>query len=752
MTGGGGSAILVNQRNFLSTKINEISVPKNLELVWVKVVPKQRMQVKIFIICGIYSKPSSKMKTKLNDHIAMNYHLLKSKYESARFIFLGDFNDFKPDIILQLSPQLRQTIHYPTCGSHTLDLLITDLHRDYHPPLQDPPLLPDDPVGARPSDHLCNLYLPSTVQGVKSNRQYKIVTVRPLKQSQINSLGEILVNENWNHVIDQNDVNDKLEAFSNYIEMILDKIAPLKKIKIACDDPAWINVRIKSEIRKRNREFDKNGKSVKWKELHNKCKKMCKSAKKNFARKFIDDLKDKDPRSWMTAMKKLGRANHENDDNKLHFENETKSDKEITDEISSYFANISRNFTPLDRSLFPLLLPPDAPFVSEVPNIPEEHEVFTLLRTSKKTASVPYDLPIAFVKEFTPEITRPVYDIFRKSIMSGTYPSRWKTEFVSPHPKILPPKSYQDLRNLSMTEFLSKTFERFILRGTSTVKGLLHYIVKYWDPNQFAVPGASCSHALINLIDFILSSTDDSTKPTAVVNRMADWSKAFNKCNHNIIMRILIAMKVPMWLLRIIFSYLEHRKMILRFRGCSSDPEDIPGGMPQGTLLGVILYILYINPVGFPSEVTVKISDIVHKYWECLDDIPEIVTSNETLPNSIRCVKFMDDATLQESVNLTTQLTQSGQNMVLLKHNSLLQYQLETIKNISDQREMTLNDSKTSLFVVNFSDNRKFQPLLQIPGCNDYLNVISETKLLGYWFTQNMKTHKHVEYILSIAY
>ena len=70
----------------------------------------------------------------------------------------------------------------------------------------------------------------------------------------------------------------------------------------------------------------------------------------------------------------------------------------------------------------------------------------------------------------------------------------------------------------------------------------------------------------------------------------------------------------------------------------------------------MILYILYINPIGFPSEITVNISDTVHKYWERLDDIPDIVSSHDTLPDSIKCVKFMDDATLQEAVDLNTQL------------------------------------------------------------------------------------------------
>ena len=96
--------------------------------------------------------------------------------------------------------------------------------------------------------------------------------------------------------------------------------------------------------------------------------------------------------------------------------------------------------------------------------------------------------------------------------------------------------------------------------------------------------------------------------------------------------------------------------MILRFRGCSSDPEDIPGGMPQGTLLGVILYILYINPVGFPAEVTIKISNLIHHYWKTLDDIPETPANDDTLPDTMQSIKFMDDATLQEAINLSTEL------------------------------------------------------------------------------------------------
>ena len=169
-----------------------------------------------------------------------------------------------------------------------------------------------------------------------------------------------------------------------------------------------------------------------------------------------------------------------------------------------------------------------------------------------------------------------------------------------------------------------------------------------------------------------MKNTDNDLKPKAVVNLLADWSKAFNNVNHNIVMRILIFLGVPQWILRLILSYLESRKMIVRFRGCQSTSHDIPGSAPQGTLLGVFLYILYINPICFPGEVTLQVHDILTKYWQefevpnepqvkyevqQVDNVEWLVPKMETdieLPEMMNAVKFMDDATCQEVVDITT--------------------------------------------------------------------------------------------------
>ena len=136
------------------------------------------------------------------------------------------------------------------------------------------------------------------------------------------------------------------------------------------------------------------------------------------------------------------------------------------------------------------------------------------------------------------------------------------------------------------------------------------------------------------------------------------------------------------------------------------------------------------------------------------DNFPSPSTPSATLPATLQSIKFMDDATVQEAINLTTNLVPSndGLTKILPKENTLLQTQLNRIKKVSDDREMSLNNDKTCLFIVNFTVNHQFQPHLSIPGSQNNLNVVSETKLLGYWLTENMKTNKHIQFILQISY
>ena len=79
---------------------------------------------------------------------------------------------------------------------------------------------------------------------------------------------------------------------------------------------------------------------------------------------------------------------------------------------------------------------------------------------------------------------------------------------------------------------------------------------------------------------------------------LVDFSKAFNRINHSKVIVRLSDWGVPGWLLRILISYLSGRSMILRYKGAQSSRHSMPGGTPQGALLGVLLYLVYVSDIG----------------------------------------------------------------------------------------------------------------------------------------------------------
>ena len=117
------------------------------------------------------------------------------------------------------------------------------------------------------------------------------------------------------------------------------------------------------------------------------------------------------------------------------------------------------------------------------------------------------------------------------------------------------------------------------------VMWLLEVIGDKGDFRQYGgTKGNSISHYLIEFINFILYN-QDSQEPTAVLACLVDFSKAFNRQDHNILIKKLSDMGVPLWLLKLVIAFLEERSMVVRYKGETSSPRLLPGGSPQGTLL-----------------------------------------------------------------------------------------------------------------------------------------------------------------------
>ena len=122
--------------------------------------------------------------------------------------------------------------------------------------------------------------------------------------------------------------------------------------------------------------------------------------------------------------------------------------------------------------------------------------------------------------------------------------------------------------------------------------------------------------------------------PIAVIICAIDFSKAFNRQNHNILITTLSDTGVPGWLLHIVMGFLSERVMLVKFKGETSGTKSLPGGGPQGTLLGLLLFLVLINFCGFDNDCNIgeKITNPKNKFK------PETFLA-----------KFVDDLTIDES-------------------------------------------------------------------------------------------------------
>ena len=459
----------------------------------------------------------------------------------------------------------------------------------------------------------------------------------------------------------------------------------------------------------------------------------------------MDALKDTNPGQAYQIMKKLGAQPGDCGENTTFtlpsHESERLTEQQSAERIATYFASISQEYPPLDINCLPARVQTQLETDVTPPLISEYDTYLKIMSAKKPQSGVPGDMPKTIIKEFAPELAAPASKIINNIFQSCEWPAHWKLEYVTAIGKVPVPETEDDLRPISLTAFFSKATEHFM------VMWLLKFIGDKIDFRQYGgTKGNSITHYLIEFINFILFN-QDSTAQTAVLACMVDFSKAFNRQNHNVLVTKLSDMGCPGWLLKVVIAFLTDRQMLVRYKGKRSSVKSLPGGGPQGTLLGLFLFLVLINDTGFKGQ---------------LNNVGEHATRKRNVKaiNQIH-LKYVDDMSLAETINLSDKLEYAPDRVqpdtfhartghVLPPESSAVYNQLVQTTVYASENQMKINDKKTKLMVFNPCTSLDFMPEFQL-GDNQF-EVVDEMRLLGLILRTDMSWKSNTDHIVSKAY
>ena len=489
--------------------------------------------------------------------------------------------------------------------------------------------------------------------------------------------------------------------------------------------------------RRRQRLYRKHGKCAEYLALKRLFSEKLRQQAEKYRLKIINEVNEGKRSNLYSALRKLEPGYEDKKQSTFTLPSHVEqnfSPAESAEAFADFFSSISQQFEPISTQKFPPNLKQKLEFGRNDSSKPvlEDWQGFEKLRKSKKPNSqVPGDLPVKLVKEFLPEFSMPITKIYNKITQTAQYPRQWVVEYQLAIPKVNPPITESDTRNIASTAYFSKVYESFI------GDWIYPFIEPFLDPGQCGgLKGSSITHYLVKLLHFVHKNID-SKQPHAVLLALIDLDKAFNRVSHQQVIEDLSDMHVPGWLLLIIISYLTERSMFMRYKGSMSSRRSLPGSSPQGAFLGILLFIIIFNGALLRPA------------------IPR--------PNSLN-LKYVDDLSMLAAFNLSSCLVPVTTGRVfpltfnqrtghqLAPEHNIMQKDLLNLEKFASEKQLRIKESKTQVMKFNFTKSYDFPPELTLESFEENLKVIHETKLLGVMISDNLKWHSNTKYICSKAY
>ena len=213
--------------------------------------------------------------------------------------------------------------------------------------------------------------------------------------------------------------------------------------------------------------------------------------------------------------------------------------------------------------------------------------IISSLNSDKSTG--PNSLPIRIFKLLKNEISTHLAEIFSLSFLSGVFPSILKIAKVIPVHKKESKLFYSNYRPISLLSNIDKIIEKIMCNRIYKFldKSNIIYSLQFGFRQHY-----STSHALLNLTEAIMKALDDGNVASGI---FVDLHKAFDTVDHSILLSKFCHYGIRGLTNKWFESYLANRKQFVSINGFVSSTSSMASSVPQGSVLGPLLFLLYIN-------------------------------------------------------------------------------------------------------------------------------------------------------------
>ena len=705
---GGGVLIALRERiafNKITSRSKSLNWSDRLEILALELTQSNSKKT---LVCVCYRPPNSD----LNEWLELFTTFLEETSHYDKVLVAGDFNF--PDLTwnsneVAITPErntlagsskfreltfdffLEQVNMFPTRKNNILDLVLTTT--------------PDNIVNlscisARSvdlsSDH--NLIFFDFLMHVKLTGDDRR-TVFDFQHADWHGLQRALNNCNLSPSKSTN-INVDWERWKNLFLGLSAKYIPMKTFKRR-GTPPWIDSEVrrllskKDSCRKKAKKMSCSRLWEKFRELRRAAKSLVRRKRIQFFQKLPLLLQSNSKKFWSVFKSS---TNHSNIPSKITWTQDSKSATadnpvDIANLLNRYFYSVFKPSDAVNENFFPFASNEDASNPSTISDILLTVEEVNLVinKLDENKATGPDSIPALLLKNCAANISPSLCDLFNKSLFSGVVPSEWKLANISPIPKKSSVHDVSNYRPISLLSLVSKVFERCIYNRL-----IDHVHQQIYELQYGFLRGRSTTSQMLYICNELLDVLEKRGQVDVVY---LDFAKAFDKVNHDLLLVKLYNFGIRGKLLRWLSNFLCGRFQRVTVLGATSEPLPVLSGVPQGSILGPLLFLIYVN------------------------DLPASVSQGTSMG------MFADDTKCFRSI----QSFQDGET---------LQSDMNTITRWCHDWRMELNKSKCAVLHI----TRSREPIItQYSVHNSPVNQTTSQKDLGMFITSDLKWNKQVQ-------